>query len=124
MVYVLSAQGTPRYKIGWTKNLEKRLAALKTGCPYPVVPVAAIQDEDPALERVLHRIYDKYRVHGEWFELPTDAVEWLKSAESKDVLSLIIADFLLRKDLRGVCEPSKVEQIRHDMAGVIRGCGA
>lgn len=68
-VYVIHAQGTPRVKLGVTTDVESRLRAIQTGCPYKCV-VLAKWPGSPRLERKLHEYFKEHRKHGEWFELP------------------------------------------------------
>lgn len=68
-VYVIHAQGTPRVKLGVTTDVDSRLRAIQTGCPYKCV-VLAKWPGSPRLERKLHEHFKEHRKHGEWFELP------------------------------------------------------
>lgn len=56
-------------KLGVTMDLDARLRAIQTGCPYKCV-VLAKWPGSPQLERKLHEHFKDYRKHGEWFELP------------------------------------------------------
>lgn len=72
-VYAISVEGLPYYKIGTTTRLSVRLSTIQVGCPLPVK--VAFFEEVPrdaarCLEKNLHRAFDHYRVHGEWFFLP------------------------------------------------------
>ena len=53
------------YKIGRSNNPEERLKALKTGNPS----CKLISYGDGIEEKQLHRIFGKFRVKGEWFQL-------------------------------------------------------
>lgn len=70
-IYLVHAVNTTRYKIGWTKNPERRLEQLKQQSPFPLKLVEIFYTEDClAEENRLHRVAAKYRSHGEWFDLP------------------------------------------------------
>ena len=72
LVYLLHADSTSRYKIGFTAGkLAARIKALQTGCPYPINPVAAFHGTETDQKR-LHLMYENYRVIGEWFEFVAD----------------------------------------------------
>lgn len=74
-VYVMHAESTNRIKIGRTHDVEARLVDMQTHCPFPVHVLYAVYCEDaPALESLLHGAMDHYRVNGEWFAMPDDAV--------------------------------------------------
>lgn len=68
-VYVFHAQGTPRVKLGVTKDIDGRRRGLQTGCPYKLVLLAKWLCP-PSFERRLHSHFAAYRREGEWFELP------------------------------------------------------
>lgn len=78
IVYILQAAGTPRIKIGRTTMAPIRLETLQTASPYPLLTLRTIPATDGVyLETLLHRRYDRYRRHGEWFELPHALLEAL-----------------------------------------------
>lgn len=79
-VYLAWATETPRYKIGYSVNLEKRLRDLNSGqAPYPIQIIYSFYTIDMARdEEKLHKAFKAYRVYGEWFELPLEAVELIK----------------------------------------------
>ncbi len=68
-IYVFHAQGTPRVKLGVTRNIEGRRRGLQTGCPYKLVLLAKWLCP-PSIEKRLHSHFAAYRREGEWFELP------------------------------------------------------
>jgi hypothetical protein len=71
-VYIINAQGTNLYKVGYTDgDPEDRRAQLQTGCPYTLQLIASYWKEDArSVETVAHKILASYNVNGEWFELP------------------------------------------------------
>lgn len=64
-VYFIECAG--RIKIGTTKNLKARLAALQTSAPGDMIVVATIPG-DRAVERSLHAQLVSHRVKLEWFD--------------------------------------------------------
>lgn len=66
------------YKIGVSKNPNRRLEELSTGCPYPIDIIYKFSSKRPfALETALHNAYSTYKqnldgdeLSGEWFSLP------------------------------------------------------
>lgn len=75
LVYLYHAEGTPRYKIGKTQQISVRHKALQKQCPYPLKLIKAIKASDmTSLEKELHLKFAAFRTHGEWFELPSSAV--------------------------------------------------
>lgn len=79
-VYVLYAEGTCKYKIGWGKRLRRRMVNLKTACPFPVVELFKINSNDArSLEGQLHQRFESKRGHNEWFDLEPEDIEYLRS---------------------------------------------
>ncbi len=73
IVYIVQAEGTPRIKIGRSAEGDKRLRALRSACPYPIICLRMINTTDMiGLEASIHARYAAYRIHGEWFELPEE----------------------------------------------------
>lgn len=68
-VYFVQCEGGGPVKIGATRNLEQRLLALQTGCPFPLRLLSALPTADPlGYERHLHRRFARHRLDGEWFK--------------------------------------------------------
>lgn len=53
-------------KIGYTRNIDQRLAQLRMHSPTPVHAVALLRGGQQ-LESALHARFGEYRIHGEWF---------------------------------------------------------
>ncbi|MBT2764047.1 GIY-YIG nuclease family protein [Paenibacillus sp. ISL-20] len=58
-------------KIGRTRNLYNRIKNIQTGCPHPInnifVVFSEYGEEIYGLEKVLHKLIDKYKMKGEWY---------------------------------------------------------
>lgn len=68
VVYLLKA--AERYKIGRTKELERRLMEHGTSSPFPIALILSeTVDNCEEVERELHQMFGSKRVKGEWFEL-------------------------------------------------------
>lgn len=82
-IYVIGGPGH-RQKIGFSKNVDRRLRSLQTGNPavlqiHHMEPVP--EDRVRVLERKLHRELNHKRLKGEWFDIgPEDAVLFLQHA--------------------------------------------
>lgn len=84
-VYVLWAEGTDRFKIGYTADpIKKRCTAIDYMSPIPL-RVAAVAPGSRDREHQLHSALREFRTHGEWFRLPEDAVWWLLDQFGVDV---------------------------------------
>jgi Meiotically up-regulated gene 113 len=79
-VYVL--QSGPFYKIGRAKRPDQRIKQLQIQLPFEVEVVKIIPCEDHvAAEKCLHNQLEEYRQNGEWFLLPEESIEWIKSIQ-------------------------------------------
>jgi len=75
VVYIIRTKYRPFVKIGRSKSregAEKRLKAIQRGNPFPceLAIVHEIENDVCAVEWALHRLFNRYRTQGEWFELP------------------------------------------------------
>lgn len=64
-VYLISSES--HLKIGFTTDITKRMASLKTGSATKL-RLEAVVKADRAYEKHLHAKFAKYRAEGEWFE--------------------------------------------------------
>lgn len=74
-VYLLK---TPEniYKIGVTKDINKRIKSLQTGCADQIILVDKFLSNYPfKIESTLHRRYSENRVNGEWFYMSDDDIK-------------------------------------------------
>ena len=80
-VYLVEAQGTGRYKIGYTtSSIATRIAQLQTGCPDRIVETASHVTSIPSmLEMAMHNVLRNKCVGGEWFELTAEDVAGFKA---------------------------------------------
>jgi len=77
-VYLIRCKGLVfdhvRVKIGVTNNPEKRIETMQTGSPLPLQLDRVVwcmgRSDAGLLERSMHQLYKKQRLHGEWFSFP------------------------------------------------------
>lgn len=73
-VYFLECDG--HIKIGWTKNVRRRIAEMQTSNPHTIELRDAIADDDAQmLERLLHAFFSGCRHNGEWHSVNADELE-------------------------------------------------
>lgn len=65
-VYVLSAVGSGRVKVGFTTDLSKRIEDMSTGCPFDLEVMAFIGG-GRLLEQTLHEALSLHHARREWF---------------------------------------------------------
>ena len=66
-------------KIGTTNNIKKRLSTMQVGCPYTLYVVCSFSNLTLADEFKIHSALNRYRRNGEWFLLPEEIMNSLKS---------------------------------------------
>ena len=86
-VYLIRSGSSTQYKIGHSKNPNKRLKQLQTGHPEKLFLVHTIScTEYPArrIENFLHTrlMFHRSRPGSEWFNLTKDLVAWLTGIKS------------------------------------------
>ena len=78
-VYLIRCSGSTFYKIGVANDVGDRMANLQSGCPYllELIMTCGFHTKTAAIgaEQAAHRNMAKYRMHGEWFDLPDALAE-------------------------------------------------
>ena len=75
MIYLVKAEGTNLYKIGYTGGKAKnRVKAMQTGCPYKLSIIKEV-DGSQYREKLLHEAFLGKRKQGEWFEFDDETLE-------------------------------------------------
>ena len=67
-VYIFHAEGTDRFKIGYSINPSERCQIINQQSPFPI-NLIYYHPSDNAIkdEQRLHEIFKHRQVHGEWF---------------------------------------------------------
>ncbi|MBW4598942.1 MAG: GIY-YIG nuclease family protein [Calothrix sp. FI2-JRJ7] len=87
-VYLLKAEGTPRYKIGRSNNPLVRSQKITTQSPYPLIVKDCFWTPDCVTdEKCLHKLFSHCRVHGEYFEFDENIEDSENSPLKKKPLS-------------------------------------
>ena len=69
-IYLIQSLETGYYKIGISKNPNKRIETLQTGNSSPLKLIITYQSEfSSQIEKTLHRKYLLFQKVGEWFDL-------------------------------------------------------
>lgn len=80
-VYLIRNEGG-LYKIGKSKQIERRIKRFDVKLPFEVEAVVLIETFDPAAEEKLwHTRFANKRVSGEWFALDDADVAWMKQSD-------------------------------------------
>lgn len=83
-LYIIQSDVTGAFKVGRSKNVQKRLKQLQTGSPYKLKLILELKHQG-YIEKQLHEILKihKCRKNGEWFDfaatgyLPDEITEML-----------------------------------------------
>lgn len=86
-VYFVSADyAFAPIKIGYTSGADagSRIANLQTGCPWPLNRLLLIpgQRGSRQLESELHKIFQRYRLEGEWFQKCAPILDFVKDVKT------------------------------------------
>jgi T5orf172 domain len=76
-VYVVGNETGEYVKIGWSTQIQRRLATLQSYVPTPL-KVYALIPGTRAVEGGLHERFHEHRAMGEWFRLDGLLLDWLK----------------------------------------------
>ncbi|MFW5847570.1 MAG: GIY-YIG nuclease family protein [bacterium] len=69
-IYLMRSEETGTYKIGKSKNPEKRLKQLQTGSSEKLELILKFNTKYPSLvESAMHNRFSHLKKHGEWFDL-------------------------------------------------------
>lgn len=75
-IYVIGSKTSSRLKIGYTKNLSKRLSVIQTGNPESLSVLYSVEVSDLKTARFIEKkIHNELRLNwckGEWFDIPLD----------------------------------------------------
>lgn len=63
-------QSSPLPKIGITQNLDQRIKDIQAMSPTKLRLIVAMVVKNQEVETFLHRKFDEFRSHGEWFQIP------------------------------------------------------
>jgi hypothetical protein len=75
VTYFIQGQVMRLIKIGLAKNISERLNTLQCGSPDNLVVLKTISGN---VERVYHKRFAHFRLHGEWFRPAPELLEFIK----------------------------------------------
>lgn len=93
-VYLLHEKINKTTKIGYTKNVNRRLTEFKVDLPYPVDLIHTIECvKGREVEKLLHQHFKSKRVGGEWFHLSIDDIANIKKRNLPEkILAMITGE--------------------------------
>ena len=92
MIYLIKAEETNLYKIGYTAGKAKdRLNGMQTGCPHKLSIIKTVKG-DIRQEKWIHDFFSKNKERGEWFKFSKDEIEdviyQMKNYKEEDDISI------------------------------------
>ena len=87
------------YKIGIAQDVMDRLSNLQIGNPFEISMVKHVRVFHPyVLEEELHCRQERYRTSGEWFKLPQEALDEVKTRMDLEVEDQVAAKAQVEQD--------------------------
>lgn len=74
-IYIIENNGV--YKVGYSKNPQRRLKTLQTGCSNKLKLVYQLEIETAKtyiIEKIIHKSLSRYKVLGEWYKTDLDEI--------------------------------------------------
>jgi hypothetical protein len=90
-LYIISAGGSTRVKIGISANPKSRLQEMQTGSAFPLELVSVVPVRSAESEREAHSILAPWRCQGEWFDLGESAPIFRKCARRASTAEALFA---------------------------------
>ncbi len=83
-IYLIRCVENNFYKIGISKNIERRLKQIQTSSPDKIYLVHKYQSQHASkIEKALHSFFKAYHRNNEWFELSlSEEMEFIKMCSS------------------------------------------
>lgn len=75
-LYTIYAEGTDYYKVGFSRDPQRRLNQVQGLAPQPLTLIGAIPAMGASAEALVHRRLRGWRHRGEWFNLHDPAYFW------------------------------------------------
>ena len=82
-VYFVSAGCDGPIKIGYAKNVSKRIQRMQVDCPYELVIMAVLKG-GRGLEKEIHRRFATCRIQGEWFKTTDELGDFIADRYPED----------------------------------------
>jgi len=75
-IYAVRLGSMPRVKIGFTKDVDRRMPGIQTGAHEKLVLLHSVAGTTTH-EAALKLRFEPYKTHGEWFRLEGDVATWV-----------------------------------------------
>lgn len=83
MIYFIRGAGQTDVKIGYSANVKGRMVDLQVGMPREVELLLAIPGSQRD-EKELHLRFRPFHIRGEWFELTSEIVDYIRDQQARD----------------------------------------
>lgn len=81
-LYFIQYEQNGWIKIGVTKNFEERLKMIQNMSPVPLKTMCVTKCK-AGDERTIHKLFQRFRLHGEWFEPSEELLAYIKNIKDK-----------------------------------------
>ena len=88
MVYFIQADKNGPIKIGVSNNPSARLRQLQTGS-HASLNLLAVIDGDMKKEHEIHKMFEKFRTDGEWFQPDYEILAYIANVTSDNRLDIV-----------------------------------
>lgn len=78
-VYLIQGETTKLVKIGYSEDIPKRLQTLKSSSPDKLTLLGYLQGAGTQAELKLHKKFEKWRVHHEWFQADPSILDYFST---------------------------------------------
>jgi DNA-binding XRE family transcriptional regulator len=109
MIYLIS-HSNQFLKIGYTKDIKKRLSQLQVSSPIKLELLHIIEG-DLSLEKELHILFKDYATNGEWFIFSEDIVNYFK-----DKYCLMWSEGFIKYSQRDIIGLIRAKRIKNNLS--------
>lgn len=86
VIYFIEAEGLGLVKIGFSRNLSKRLRVLRASSPVPLLLIKTVRASIQT-EQALIAVFSKYNAHHEWFKYHATLRQFIQGLKEKQAFS-------------------------------------
>lgn len=105
MIYYIGSEEHPYIKIGYTKDLVRRLTKMQSDSPFTLVVYKTIEG-DSLLEEKIHKRFHHLHKRGEWYKKTEEILDEVSFEE--DGMEIFIKDLILNKEIFPAKEVVKI----------------
>jgi len=105
MIYFIGSEEHPYLKIGYTKDLTRRLTKMQSDSPFTLVVYRTIEGNS-ILESKIHNRFQHLHKRGEWYKKTEEVL--IETNFEEDGMEILIKDLILNKKVFPTKEAVKI----------------